>query len=335
MYGTNCTNEAIIKIIGRVTQEFSEFEDLQKQIKLRNTLEESLYKYDIITKETSLIASDIEEKIEIFFASKKLEGMSSKTEKNYRYILVKFASYLKKPISSVTTMDMRMYLSVIGKGLKPGTVNAIIYCFKSFFSWLVNNEYIFKNPMYIIKATKVPKRIRHPLSDEDAELLRIACKKIREKAMVELFLSSGMRLSELCDINKENVNWQEMSINVIGKGNKERFVYFNTKAKIFLQQYINSRTDTNPALFVAEKRPYGRLHGRGVEVAVKRIADRIDGGRHIFPHLLRHTFATQKINAGMPLNIIQDLMGHESPSTTLIYAQISKSNIKHEYNKTC
>lgn len=158
MYNTNCTNEAVIKMVGRVTQEFAEFEDLQKQVKLRNTLEEALYKYDVITKETSLVASDIDEKIQIFFASKRLEGMSAKTEKNYMYILMKFASYLKKPISSITSMDMRMYLSMVGKNLKPGSVNAVIYCFKSFFTWLVDNEYIFKNPMNKIKATKIPKR---------------------------------------------------------------------------------------------------------------------------------------------------------------------------------
>lgn len=334
MYNTNCTNEAVIKMVGRVTQEFAEFEDLQKQVKLRNTLEEALYKYDVITKETSLVASDIDEKIQIFFASKRLEGMSAKTEKNYMYILMKFASYLKKPISSITSMDMRMYLSMVGKNLKPGSVNAVIYCFKSFFTWLVDNEYIFKNPMNKIKATKIPKRLRKPLNDEEVELLRLACETLRDKAMIEVFISSGVRLSELRDIDKEHVNWQEMSLHVIGKGDKERIVYFSTKAKIFLQQYLNSRIDNNPALFVSEKRPYGRVGQRGIESAVKRISDRIEQKTHVHPHKLRHTFATQKLNSGMPLNVIQELMGHESCDTTSIYAVMSQENIKHEYKRT-
>lgn len=152
-FKSNSNEEVVIKILGKVTQEFKDFEDLQKQIELRKVLDEVLYNYDVRTKETSLVASDIEEKTRIFFASKRLEGMSEKTIKNYSYILAKFSGFMKKPISSITTMDMRMYLAYISQNLKPGSVNSIMFCFKSFFSWLVNEEYIFKNPMAKLKAS--------------------------------------------------------------------------------------------------------------------------------------------------------------------------------------
>lgn len=337
MYGefTSTSNEeAVIKIIGKVTQEFSEFEDFQKQIILRRLLDEVLYDYEVRTKVTALVASDIEEKMQIFFASKRLEGMSKKTEKNYRYILTKFAGYLRKPVSSITTMDMRMYLSYVGQNVKPGTINALMYCFKSFFSWLTDNEYIYKNPMHKLKATKIPKRLRHALNEEEIELLREACRTSRERSLIELLVSSGIRLSEIVQLNKNTLDWHEKSFHVIGKGNKERKVYFSTKAKVLLQIYLEERKDKNECLFATCRRPYGRLGNRAVQKEIKNIAKRAGFSKSVYPHLFRHSFATHHINSGMPLPILQHILGHDSPETTLIYAEISEDNIKHEYKKS-
>lgn len=334
MYKTTCNEEAVIKIVGRVTQEFLEFEDLQKQIKLRKILDEILYSYDVVTKETSLVASDIEDKMRIFFASKKLEGMSNKTIKNYNYILNKFASFMRKPLSSITTMDMRMYLAYISKDLKPGSVNAILFCFKSFFSWLVNEEYIYKNPMSKLKATKIPKRLRHALTEEELELLRQACKTDREKALIEFLVSTGCRLSEVIGVNIANINWHEMSLNVIGKGNKERKVYFSTKSKILMKKYLETRKGQSSALFTSDRRPYERIGGRAVERMIKKIADSAGFDKSVYPHLMRHSFATNNLNKGMNITTIQHLMGHETSSTTMIYAKLSEETIKHEYRKT-
>lgn len=330
-FKTNCNEEAVIKIIGRVTQEFGEFQDLQKQIELRKLLDEVLYRYEVVTKETSLVASDVEERMKLFFASKRLEGNSNKTEKNYRYILTKFAMHVKKPISSITSMDMRMYLAYAGQNIKPGSVNAMIYCFKSFFSWLVDNEYIFKNPMSKIKATKIPKRIRKPLTDEETELLRQACETLREKTIIELLVSSGIRLDEVYKLNKSDLDFHERSFHVIGKGNKERKVYFSVKAKILLLKYIEERKDECEALIVTVKEPYRRLGHRAIQTAIKKIAARVEFDRSVHTHLFRHTFATHNINSGMPLPVLQHLMGHEDSSTTMIYAELSEENIKHEY----
>jgi integrase/recombinase XerD len=334
MYQTNCNEEAVIKIVGRLSQEFSEFMDLQKQISLRQLIDETLYKYEVLPKETALVASDIEEKMKIFFASKRLEGMSEKTVKNYNYILTKFATYLRKPLSSITTMDMRMYLAYVSKDVKASTTNALIYYFKSFFSWLTDSEYIIKNPMNKIKATKVPKRVRHALTEEEIELLRQACKTQREEALVEFAYSSGCRLSEIISINIEEIDWYDLSLFVIGKGNKERKVRFSIKAKILLQNYISIRKGSSEALFISSKAPYGRIGARAVEREVQNIAERAGFDKSVYPHLFRHSYATHKLNSGMSLPVLQHLMGHETPSTTQIYAVLNDENIRHEYNRT-
>lgn len=333
MYSTNCNEEATIKIIGKITQQFTEFEDFQKQIELRKSIEEVLYDYEVKTKETALVASDIDEKIVLFLATKKLEGMSSKTIKNYNYMLAKFSSCLKKPVSSIDTNDLRRYLVIVGNNIQANSVNSIIYCLKSFFSWLTNEGYIYKNPMLIIKATKVPKRLRHALTDEEVENLRQACKTPREKALIEFLISSGCRLGEIIEINKEDINWNERSLHVIGKGDKERKVYFSVKAKVLLKKYLVSRDDLTPALFVSVRRPHGRIGGRAIEREIDKIATRAGFEKSIFPHLMRHSFATHSINGGMPIHVLQHIMGHESAATTEIYAELSDENIMHEYKR--
>lgn len=329
MYGTSLRDEAVIKIVGKLTQEFAEI----NQLKVREIVEEALYKYEITSKETALVTSDIEDKMQIYIASKRLDGLSEKTLKNYNYELIKFASCLVKPIATVTTADLRMYLSARCKNMKPSSMNAQISILKSFFGWLCDEEYIPKNPTKKLKQTKEPKRLRHALTDEEVELLRQACKTNREKALIEFLISTGCRLSEIVGINKEDVAWHDMSLNVIGKGNKERKVYFNIKAKILLKKYLETRKDNNPALFVTIRAPYNRMGGRSIEREIQKIKEHAGFDKSVYPHLFRHSFATHSINSGMPLQILQHLMGHESPDTTLIYAELNEDNVKHEYKR--
>lgn len=326
---SNCNDEVIIKLVGRLTVEFPELD----QLKVRNIAEEVLYKYDVLPKETSLIASDLEEKLQMYLAVKKLEGLSEKTINNYRYNLLIFGNYFKKPLATVTTADIRMFLVVRCKNMKATSTNGQISILKSFFGWLNNEEYIPKNPMLQIKQTKEPKRLRHAMNDEEVEVLRQACRSDREKALIEFMISTGCRLSEIVGVNKEDINWQDMSLNVIGKGNKERKVYFSIKAKLLIKNYIGSREDDNVALFVTSKNPHTRLGGRSIEKEVKNVAKRAGFEKSIFPHLFRHSFATQKLNSGMSLPILQHIMGHETPATTQIYAELLEENIAHEYRK--
>ena len=329
MYSTTSKDEVIIKLVGKLSLEFPEID----QLKVRSLAEEILYKYNVSPTETSLVSSDIEEKLQIYFAVKKLEGLSNKTLKNYKYQLLIFASYIRKPIATVNTMDIRMYLSIRCKKLKAGSVNGTLSILKTFFSWLSNEDYIPKNPMMNIKNTKEPKRLRHAMSDEEVEILRQTCITDREKALIEFLISTGCRLSEMISVNKVDINWNEMSLFVIGKGNKERKIYFSVKAKILLLKYLEIRKDNDIALFVAGKYPFARLGSRSIQREIHKIADRAGFDKSVFPHLFRHSFATHSLNSGMSLPVLQHILGHDNPSTTQIYAELSDENIKHEYKR--
>lgn len=329
MYSTTSKDEVVIKLVGKLSLEFPEID----QLKVRNIVEEVLYKYEITPTETALVASDVEEKMEVYLGSKTIEGLSENTIKNYRYQLLIFASHLRKPLATVTTMDLRMYLAVRCKGLKASSINGQISILKSFFGWLQGEGYIPIDPARRLKQTKEPKRVRHAMSDEEIELLRQACKSDREKALIEFLISTGCRLSEVVGVDKDSIDWHEMSLYVIGKGNKERKVYFSVKAKILLQKYLKTRKDVNPALFVASRYPFARLGGRSIEREIGKIAKRAGFDKSVYPHLFRHSFATHSINAGMSLPVLQHIMGHETPATTQIYAALSEENIRHEYKR--
>ncbi|GCD13278.1 site-specific tyrosine recombinase/integron integrase [Clostridium tagluense] len=323
-------DEVIIRMVGKLTLEFTDID----QLKVRKIIEEVLYKYDVVPKETGLTTSgDTEDKLQIYLVVKKLEGLSIETLKNYNREILKFANYLRKPLATVTSMDLRMYLAQRCKNLKPGTTNTQMYILRSFFSWLLAEEYIPKNPMLIIKATKEPGRLRHALTVDEVEILRQKCKSIREKALLEFTYSSGCRLSEIVDINKEDIDWHNKTLKVIGKGNKERIVCFNTKARYLMKEYILSRADDNAALFVASKGNHNRLGGRSIEREIKNIATRADLGKSIYPHLLRHSIATHLLAAGMALHNVQALLGHSDPKTTQIYAETSLENVVYEYKR--
>lgn len=329
MYSTCCKDEVVIKLVGKLSLEFPTI----NQLTVRGLVEEVLYKYDVSTTETALVTSDIEEKLQIYLAVKKLDGLSPKTLYSYQLNLLIFASYLRKSLGAITAMDLRMFLAQRCKNLKASSLNTQISILKSFFGWLANEDYIPKNPTIKLKQTKQPKRLRHAMTEEEIEILRQVCKTDRENALVEFLISTGCRLSEVVNVDKANINWYEMSLNVIGKGDKERKVYFSIKAKILLKKYIDSRKDNGPALFAGCRAPYNRLGGRSVEREIKKIAERAGFEKSIYPHLFRHSFATHKLNSGMSLPVLQHLMGHEDPGTTQIYAELSEENIMHEYKK--
>ncbi|MCD3194267.1 tyrosine-type recombinase/integrase [Clostridium botulinum C] len=330
----NNNEEAVIKILGKLTVKFPELDmDLQKQIMIRNIIEEVLYDYDVIPKETSIVASDITDKLKMYLAIKKLDGLSILTLKNYKREIERFAQTIIKPVNTVTTMDIRMYLSYICKDKKESTLANKIAILKSFFAWLEDEELIIKNPTKKIKSPKVGKRLRNSLTLEELELLRNACKSLREKALLEFIFATGCRLSEVKNIKIRDINWNELNLNVIGKGNKQRTVYFTVKAKIFLEKYLNNRNDNCPYLFVTTRKPHKQLGGRSIQLEINKIATRAGLNKSVYPHLLRHTFATVALNNNMPVTVIQKLMGHESVDTTMIYAELDNSTLKQEYKK--
>jgi len=329
MNADNTKDEVIIKLVGKLTLEFPEID----QLKVRRIAEEVLYKYEVTSIETALVTSDAPAKIQIYLSCKRLDGLSEKTLKGYRQDLQIFANYIRKPLATVNTMDLRMFLAVRCEKLKATSTNTKISVLKSFFGWLFEEEYIPKNPTSKLKQTKVPKVLRHPLSDEEVENLRQVCTKDRDEALIEFLVSTGCRLSETISINIDQTDFHEMSLFVIGKGKKERKVYFTTKAKILLKKYIKNRKGINHALFISERFPFQRIGSRAIECSINKIAKAANFDKPVFPHLFRHSFATHNINAGMPLPVLQKLMGHSSADTTMIYAELSQENIQHEVRR--
>lgn len=331
---TNLNEEASIRILGRITLLINQLEnDLSLQLDVKNAIDEILYDYEVQTKCTSLIASDINEKARLYIAVKRLEGLSEKTLYNYELFLSKFDQFFHKPCSTITTMDLRMYLSSLSEGKQASTVNGYITCFKNFFGWLQNEEYILKNPAAKLKPTKVPKIIIEGYKADNLEKLRDACSTIREKALFELLESTACRISELTNIKLDDINWNEQSIKVTGKGNKQRIVYFSTRAKLSIKTYIDIRNSSCEYLFISDRKPYGKIKTRAMQLIISKIKKAAGVDERVHAHKFRRTQATHLLNSGMSLQGVQKILGHESPETTQRYAQISQENLKNEYKR--
>lgn len=241
----------------------------------------------------------------------------------------------KKPVQKITTDDLREHIAYLvdERHLKDNSVQAHINCLRSFVQWLTDEDAIRKNPMRKIKSLRIDKlRARHPLTAEQLELIRDGCKGYKEKALVEFLVSSGCRVSEVAGLRVQDIDWQERKCKVIGKGGKQRTVYFSVRAKLMLQLYIEGRKG-GEALFSSSRAPYEPLSDRGIEKIISKLGKRIGMERPLYPHLMRHTFASHALSAGMDLTVIQHLLGHTDPKTTLIYAEINPIRVQYEYNR--
>ena len=279
--------------------------------------------------------SNLPRRVEAFLAAKRIDGCRPKTIKGYRERLKMFMTQCSKPVHAITTDDLREYLAYLvdERHLMDNSVQAHINTLRSFFSWIVDEDNIRKSPMRKIRSLKIDKlRSRHPLTAEQLELVRDGCRGYKEKALVEFLVSSGCRVSEVAGLRVDDIDWRDRKCKVIGKGNKERTVYFSVRAKLMLQLYIAERRG-GEALFASSRAPYEPLTDRGIEKMISKLGKRIGMERPLYPHLMRHTFASHALNCGMELTIIQHLLGHSDPKTTLIYAEIDPIRVQYEYNR--
>ena len=308
--------------------------NFENQQTVERILVELLQDYTVVKNETSLTISDIPEKITMYLQAKKLEGIAASTLQNYFYFLRKLSEHTHKQVRDITLNDLRMFLYVECEGIKPSTANTKVAYLQSFFKWMVDEEIIDKDPSRKLTQVRLPKRLRNSLTIEEIEKLRLACIDTRERALLELLFSTGCRLSEVVGINVEDLNYQELSIRVIGKGNKERIVYFNTKAKVHIENYIKERPGYSEALFVTSKKPYKRVGCRGIQLIINKIATRAGFDKSVFPHLFRHSMATLTLQNGASIITIQKLLGHSNVTTTEKYAQANMENVKFEYKQS-
>lgn len=331
---SNLNEELSIKLLGRLTLFLPQVEnDFNKQLDMKKIIDEVLYDYDVQTKSKELIASDIEEKLQLYIACKKLEGLSQKTLMGYKNFLLRLNAFFTKPCGTITTMDLRMFLAAISKDKKASTVNNYVTYLKNFFGWLQNEEYIFKNPAAKLAFTKVPKVILEGYKADNLEKLRDACQTEKEKALFELLESTACRISEISNITINDINWSERSIKVTGKGNKQRIVYFSSKAKLHIKKYLATRKGKSDYIFISDHAPYQPIKQRALQLIISNIQKRSGVTERVHCHKFRRTQATYLLNSGMSLPGVQKILGHESPETTQRYAQISQENLQNEYKR--
>ena len=319
------------KFIHSVLQELSKVLDSQQLDFVENTLEHKLHDLDIIEQVTNeeLVNQENDELLTAFLSAKKIEGCSAKTIKYYKSTINHLFDEIGKTTAEITTNDIRSYLAYYQEQKQSSkvTIDNMRRIFSSFFSWLEDEDYIVKSPVRRIHKVRTDTLVKEVINDECMELLRDNCTEIRDLAMIDLLASTGMRVGELVQMNIDDVDFQERQCKVFGKGNKEREVYFNARAKIHLQQYISQREDNNPALFVSFSSPHKRLSISGVEVRLRTLGRRINLPK-IHPHKFRRTLATMAIDKGMPIEQVQRLLGHVKIDTTLHYAMVNQNNVK-------
>ena len=272
--------------------------------------------------------------IESFISSKQIEGCSDRTIKYYKEIIDKFNDSFDKSIKKITTEEIRSYLSNYKEMSTCGstTIDNIRRVLSSFFSWLEDEDYIIKSPIRRIHRIKTPTTVKEVLTDENLEKLRDECENIRDLSLIELLISTGMRVGELVNLNISNLNFEDRSCIVLGKGNKEREVYFDAKTKLHLKEYISKRNDTNDALFVSLREPHQRLSISGIELIVRNLGVNTNINK-VHPHKFRRTLATMAIDKGMPVEQVQKLLGHVKIETTMHYAMVNQSNVKISHRK--
>ena len=275
-----------------------------------------------------------DEYMKLFLAAKKIEGCSERTLQYYRVTVERLIRIITVPIRKMTTDEIRKYLVQYQKinNCSNVTVDNIRRNISSFFSWLEEEDYILKSPMRRIHKIKTKQQVKEIISDEAIERLRDHCKCNRDLAMIDLLYSTGIRVGELVNLNITDINFEERECVVFGKGDKERKVYFDAKAKLHLQDYLKSRTDSNPALFVTMDAPFERLRISGVEIRVRELGRSINLEK-IHPHKFRRTMATRAIDKGMPIEQVQKILGHAQIDTTMQYAIVNQTNVKTSHQK--
>lgn len=316
-------------VIHSILQRMEPFLDNSKLKQLDLVLEQVLKNCTIdSTISTDQRLSD-EQLVEKFLSAKAIEGCSPKTINYYKQTINNMYKYIDKSFVCISTDDLRHYLIdyQINGNLSRVTVDNVRRILSSFFGWLEDEDYILKSPVRRIHKVKSITTIKDTYSDEALEIMRDNCDNLRDLAIIDMLASTGMRVGEMVLLNRCDVDFQERECVVLGKGSKERIVYFDARTKLHLKNYLASRQDNNPALFVTLKAPHQRLQIGGIERRLRDIGKKLKI-QQVHPHKFRRTLATIAIDKGMPIEQLQKLLGHQRIDTTLQYAMVKQSNVK-------
>ena len=312
-----------------VLNEMAEYLSISQMKKLQEVILRNFAENEVEKKE---ISND--NFLKMFLDAKRIEGCSERTLNYYRTTVEHLISQIETGVRKISTEEIREYLSNYQKrnSCSNVTIDNIRRNISSFFSWLEEEDYILKSPMKRIHKIKTKTVVKNIISDEGIEKLRDNCKEKRDLAIIDLLYSTGSRVGELVNLNIEDIDLEGRECIVYGKGDKERRVYFDAKAKVHLKEYIDARTDNNEALFVTLDEPHNRLKISGVEIRLRKMGRMLDLDR-IHPHKFRRSMATRAIDKGMPIEQVQKILGHSQIDTTMQYAMVNQSNVKTSHQK--
>ena len=321
------------QLISRVQQQMLPYLNNEQLSKLRAAMEYCLRGLEITATDQPQ-AQEQPNAVAAFIAAKRIEGCSEKTLTYYRKTIEAMMAGIGKIPQQITTDDIRQYLTSYQVQRKSSkvTIDNIRRILATFYSWLEDEDYIVKSPVRRIHKVKTAKVIKDTYTDEALELMRDNCGTLRDLAIIDLLASSGMRVGEMVALNRDDINFNERECVVFGKGSKQRLVYFDARTKIHLQNYLDSRTDSDPALFVTLRAPFQRLQIGGVEVRLRELGKRLLIPK-VHPHKFRRTLATSAIDKGMPIEQVQQLLGHQKIDTTMHYAMVKQQNVKLAHRK--
>ena len=325
------------QLISEITRQMLPYLDNAQLEQLMETLQHCFWDVEITgvaerakqeQKETN------EELLSMFLSAKRVEGCSDKTLRYYETSLRRLFAEVETHVTHTTTEALRSYLSDYQQRTQCSKANIdnIRRILSSFFAWLEDENYILKSPVRRIHKIRSNKTVKETYTDEALETMRDECGSLRDLAMIDLLASTGMRVGELVRLNIEDIDFENRECVVFGKGSKERPVYFDARTKLHLKNYLDSRNDTNPALFVSMLSPHKRLEISGVELRLRKLGRRL-GIAKVHPHKFRRTLATRAIDKGMPIEQVQCLLGHAKIDTTMQYAMVNQNNVKISHRK--
>ncbi len=320
------------QLINEIIQGMLPFLNNFQEDKLQIVLRKVLSRYEVV--EGNEKCEQELDYVALFLSAKRIEGCSEKSLQYYEATIRAMLTETKKDVRQIETDDIRCYLTTYQarKQSSKVTIDNIRRILSSFFSWLEDEDYILKSPVRRIHKVKTASSIKETYSDEALEQMRDNCTDLRDLAMIDLLASTGMRVGEMVLLNRDDIDFVERECVVLGKGDKERMVYFDARTKIHLLNYLRSRTDSNPALFVALNAPFNRLQINGIEKRLRTFGKNL-GINKVHPHKFRRTLATMAIDKGMPIEQLQQLLGHKRIDTTLQYAMVKQSNVKLAHRK--
>lgn len=321
------------KVIKEIEQKMASILNNEQKEKLKEVLSYTFFNIEVTAIKDEL-NEDTTDYAKLFISAKRIEGCSERTLNYYETTINNMIENINKKVNCIETEDLRNYLSEYQSknNCSKVTIDNVRRILSSFFAWLEDEDYIVKSPVRRIHKVKATQTVKETYTDEELEEMRDACTEIRDLAMIDFLSSTGVRVGELVNLDRVDVNMQERSCVVLGKGGKEREVYFDARTKIHLQNYLNTRTDNNSALFVSLLKPYDRLKISGVEIRLRELGKKTNI-KKVHPHKFRRTMATKAIDKGMPIEQVQVLLGHRKIDTTLQYAMVNQNNVRNSHKR--